>query len=101
MIEKSFSNDEKYLHEITSEAISGCHKILRKIYDYSIVSLREIERSLKCMEFFKKYFIFKNENEGRDNNKRKNKIRSIIYALYICYYIKLTTSKRDLILTLN
>ena len=73
MIEKSFSNDEKHLHEITTEAISEWNNYFRKIYDYSIVSLREIERFLKCMEFFQKYFIIKNENEGRNNNEKNNK----------------------------
>ena len=63
MIEKLFSKDEKHLYEITTEAISECHKFLRKIYDPSIVSLREIERFSKCMKFFQKYFIIKNENE--------------------------------------
>ena len=90
IIEKLFSKDEKHLYELTTEAISECHKYLRKTYDASVVSLREIARFSKCMEFFQKYFSFKNENEGRNNNERNNKIRSIICSIYICYYIRLT-----------
>jgi len=93
IIEKLFSEDEKHLYEITTEAISECHKYLRKTYDASVVSLREISRFSKCMEFFQKYFSFKNENEGRDNNERNNKIRSIICSIYICYFIRLTNDK--------
>ena len=90
IIENIFSKDEKHLHEIATEAISECHKYLRNTYDASVVSLREIARFSKCMEFFQKYFTFKNENEERDNNKKNNKLRSIICSIYICYYIRLT-----------
>ena len=96
MIEKLFSKDEKHLNKITTEAISECHKFLRKIYDPSIVSLREIERFSKYMKFFQKYFIIKNENENRDNNEKNNKLRSIICSIYICYYIRLTNLKMSI-----
>ena len=93
MIENLFSEDEKNLFEITIEAISECHKYLRKIYNYSVVSLREILRFSKWFEFFQKYFPINNENEERDNNEKNNKLRSIICSIYICYYIRLTTQK--------
>ena len=55
-----------------------CHKYLKRIYDPSIVSLKEISRFSKCIEFFKKYFSTKNEyknnnsnNDGNINNKEK------------------------------
>ena len=89
IIEKLFSKDEKDLNKITAEAISKCHKFLRYYFDYSIVSLREIARFTKCMEFFQKYFTIKNEIEERDNNEKNNKIRSIICSVYICYYTQL------------
>ena len=78
IIEKLFKEDEKYLHDITTEVISECHKFLRTKFYYSIVSLRDISRFSKCMEFFQRYFTIKNENEERYNNSKNNKIRSII-----------------------
>ena len=86
---KSFSKEEKYLHETTTEAISECHKYLREIYDPSVVSLREIARFSKCIEFFKDYFKIKNESIV-ENNEMDNKLRSIICSIYLCYYIRLT-----------
>ena len=38
IIEKLFTKEEKYLHEITRDAISQCHIYLRKIFDQSVVS---------------------------------------------------------------
>jgi len=89
IIERIFKKDEKYLHEITTEIISECHKFLRNNFDYSIVSLREISRFLKCIEFFQNYFTIKNNLEKINNNEKNNKIRSIICSIYICYYLKI------------
>ena len=94
IIEKLFTEQEKDLHEATTEAISECHKYLRKTFDESVVSLREISRFKKCIEFFKKYFEIKNHFEERSNNEKNNKIRSIICSVYICYYIRLTDEKK-------
>ena len=52
IIEPLFTENEHLLHEITSNVISLCHKYLRTIFDYSIVSLREISRFSKCFEFY-------------------------------------------------
>ena len=93
ILEKSFTKDENYLHEITKEAISECHIYLREKYDPSVVSLREIARFTKCIEFFEKYFEIKNEIITRNNNPKNNKLRSIICSIYICYYIRLTNQK--------
>ena len=76
--------------EMTTEAISQCHIYLRIKYDPSVVSLREIARFSKCIEFFKNYFTIKNKYENRINNENNNKIRSIICSIYLCYYIRLT-----------
>ena len=81
------------MHEITKEAISQCHIFLWNIYDSSVVSLREIVRFSKCVEFFKGYFKKKNEYENKVNNEKNNKIRSIICSIYLCYYIRLTDPK--------
>ena len=67
--------------------------IFKKTFDPSIVSLREITRFLKCIEFFKNYFTIKNKYERRINNKKNNKIRSIICSIYSYYYIRLTDEK--------
>ena len=92
IIEGLFTKDEEDLHEITKEAISQCHIYLRNIYGSSVVSLREIARFTKCVEFFKKYFIKKNKYENRKNDDKNNKIRSIICSLYLCYYIRINNS---------
>ena len=78
------------LHVLTTEAISQCHIYLRKTFDESIVSLREIARFPKLVEFFLDYFKKKNEYEKRNNNEKNNKLRSIICSIYLCYYIRLT-----------
>ena len=97
IIEKLFTKEENCLHEITREAISQCHIYLRTKYDASVVSLREIARFSKCIEFFQKYFEIKNEYEKKDqknnkiiNDEKNNKLRSIICSIYLCYYIRLT-----------
>ena len=95
IIEKLFNEEEKILHEITRDAISESHKYLRKNYDPSVVSLREIARFSKCVEFFNNYFTTKNNYysaviENRNNNIKNNKLRSIICSIYLCYYIRLT-----------
>ena len=86
---------ELEFHNVTTEAISECHKYLRKYYDYSVVSLREIARFPKLVNFFLDYFRNKNEylksttEPNRINNEKNNKIRSIICSIYLCYYIRL------------
>ena len=94
IVEKLFTEQEKDLHEATTEVISECHKYLRNTFDPSVVSLREISRFSKCIEFFQKYFTIKNNFEKRSNNEKNNKIRSIICSIYICYYIRLTNDKK-------
>jgi len=94
IIEKLFTEQEKDLHESTTEVISECHKYLRNTFDPSVVSLREIARFSKCLEFFQKYFTIKNNFERRSNNEKNNKLRSIICSIYICYYIRLTDDKK-------
>ena len=77
IIEKLFEKDEKKLHEITGNAIFECHKYLKENFDPSVVSLREIARFSKCVEFFKQYFKYKddhsNEKNINDEEKKKNK----------------------------
>ena len=102
IIKNLFEKDEKLLHENTTEAIFKCHKFLRDHFDYSIVSLREISRFSKSVEFFKEYYSIKDEYLAEKNNKPikektkkiedKNKlykIKSIICSIYLCYYIRL------------
>jgi len=93
IIEKLFTKEEQYLHEMTRDAISKCHIYLRQKFDPSVVSLREIARFSKCIDFFKNYFETKNIYEKRTNNEKNNKLRSIICSIYLCYYIRLTDQK--------
>ena len=92
---KQITRESQY-HDITTNAIAECHKYLRKNYDDSVVSLREIARFPKLVDFFMDYFRKKNEflksttDNKRKNNDKNNKIRSIICAIYLCYYIRLT-----------
>ena len=91
IIENLFTKeDEKYLHEKTTEAISQCHIYLRKTFDASVVSLREIARFPKLVSFFQDYFRKKNKYEEKPENSRNSKIRSIICSIYLCYYFRLT-----------
>ena len=97
IIEKLFTKDEKDLHEITRDAIFECHKFLREIFDPSIISLREIKRFSKCVEFFQKYYSIINENESKIQNSedvKLYKIKGIICSIYLCYYIRLSNKKR-------
>ena len=106
IIEKLFKEEnEKNLHKLTGDAILECHKFLREAFDPSVVSLREISRFSKCVEFFQEYFKIKNDyeneiNENRaDNNnneskKRLYKIKSIICSIYLCYYIRLIDEEK-------
>ena len=91
-------------------------QLKREIFDPSVVSLREINRFVKIVEFFKKYFNIKrkceerDENKNTENNKTKtdekncrtdlmekfDKIISIICSVYLCYYIRLINeTKRE------
>ena len=93
IIEKLFSQEEKELHENTTEAISQCHIFLRKYFDPSIVSLRDIIKFSKLVNAFNDYFTKKNNYEKRRNNEKNNKLRSIICSIYLCYYIRLTDDR--------
>ena len=85
-----FNKNETKLHELTTEAISECHKFLRNYYnDPTISSLREIARFRECIEFFEDYFIKKNnENEINDDKK----IFYIIFKpIYFCIILPIIT----------
>ena len=94
IIEKLFTKEEKIMHEITRDAISACHIYLRKAFDPSVVSLREIARFAKCIDFFQQYFSKKNNYLHKKDNLKNNKLRSIICSIYLCYYIRLTDDKK-------
>ena len=94
IIEELFEKEENYLHKITKEAISQCHIYLRKIFDYSVVSLREISRFSNCYKFLFNYFVIKNNYERKENNIKNNKIRSIICSIYLNYYIRLDDGRK-------
>jgi len=96
IIERLFTNNEKKLHEITRDAIFECHKYLRETFDPSVVSLREISRFYKCVEFFQKYFSIKDVYLNVDIKGKENlyKIKSIICSIYLCYYIRLIDDKK-------
>ena len=93
IINPLFNSQEQELLELTTEAISECHKFLRDIFKSpSVVSLREITRFTKCVEFFKEYFLNKNNEKKNDISYEKTRvylIKSIICSIYLCYYIRL------------
>ena len=70
---------EKIREEII-ESISICHTFMRKKYDNSSVSLREIKRFGIFFEYFIKYF------NGNDYESLK---KSLNMTLYLCYYLRL------------
>ena len=114
IIEKLFEKGEEKVHEATKEVIFNCHKYLRETFDTSVVSLREINRFVKIVEFFKKYFAIKRKceekeddinikddkkeseekNTKKDNMEKFDKILSIICSVYLCYYIRLIDEEK-------
>ena len=96
IIQKLFDKDEEKLHKLTTEAISQCHKFLRHNYqDPSIVSLRDISRFIKIVEFFQDYYQKKNYLDPIDDDiKKLYKIKSIICSIYLCYYIRLINNEK-------
>ena len=104
IIAKNFDRDEEDLKEQTKKIISECHQFLKKKFDPSVVSLREIARFSRCLKFFIDYYKKKNEYENKkikesktiegnkkiEGNQKLEKIKSIIISIYICYYIRLT-----------
>ena len=98
MIGNLFNEEEKKLHELTMETISQCFEFLREIFnDPSIVTINEISKFAKCVEFFQDYYIIKNndsKNEINEDKKIVNKIKSIVCSIYICYYLKLKTKEK-------
>ena len=95
---KMFNVQEEEMHRLTAEAISQCHIFLRETFkDPSIVSLREITRFTKCVEFFEEYFLKKNNEKKGDISYDKNivyKIKSIICSIYLCYNIRLINGEQ-------
>ena len=114
IIRKLFNMDDEYekkLHEFTTDALSECHEFLRKSYgekakgkddkeeiikEPSIVSLRDMNRFKSCVKFFQDYFLKKHLhdkkndiNETIEEQKKVNKIKSIICSIYLCYYIRI------------
>ena len=81
-----YDQKEKNMHELTTEAISTCHKFLRKSFkEVSIVSLRELSRFVECVKFFQDYF----QKKGQEDEIKISKINGIICSIYICYYLRL------------
>jgi energy-coupling factor transporter ATP-binding protein EcfA2 len=73
IIQKLFNEKEDILCKFTTEAISKSHIFLRNTFnDPSIVSLREIARFTKCVEFFEDYFLKKN-NQTKDKVDKETK----------------------------
>jgi len=97
IIQKLFTKEEEKLCKYTNEAISKCHIFLRKTFgDPSIVSLREIARFTKCVEFFQEYFLKKNNQSYKadDDTKKVYKVKSIVCSIYLCYYIRLNNDEK-------
>ena len=97
IIYKLFNKEEEKLCQLTVEAISKCHIFLREIFkEPSIVSLRDISRFIKCVDFFEDYFLKKkNQNIDSidDETKKLYKIKSIICSIYTCYYLRLSNEE--------
>ena len=59
IIEELFTSKEKSLHEMTKEAISPYHIYLRKEFDASVVSLREIQDLKNVLNFSRIILLLK------------------------------------------
>ncbi len=78
------------LKEATKNVISKCHEYLRKTFDPSVVSLREMRRFKKIYKFLLEYFEKKNELDPTKKAKEESiNLKSIIISIYLCYYIRL------------
>jgi hypothetical protein len=106
-----YDDDEKKLHKFTTDAISECHEFLRvnlgekrkgkdgnekPIPEPLIVSLRDMKRFKSFVKFFQDYFLKKDcfnkkykKNAKTEEQKKANKIKSIICSIYLCYYIRI------------
>ena len=115
IIDILFDKEEEDLHKDTTKVIFNSHKYLRELSDSSDLSLREISKFSKLFVFFKEYLYNKRKFEENKNiedekiiNKQSSKIndynskeiekfdkiRSIIYSIYLCYYIRLENEYR-------
>ena len=113
IISKCFANYELELKNVTSDIISFCHEFLRKRFDPSVVSLREISRFSEILKFMIDYYKnkieyyrmietdkYQTESDNKNNeifkklienrNEDIEKLKAIIVSIYICYYIRLT-----------
>ena len=88
------------LKEATKNAISKCHDYLRKTFDPSIVSLREMKRFKKIYNFLIEYFENKKKLKKKKSGNKELlesiesiKLKSIIISIYLCYYIRLVDGK--------
>ena len=85
---------DKKLREATKNVISNCHDYLRKTFDKSVVSLRELKRFKAMYRFLIKYFENKKKlNPEQSGTEESTKLKSIIIAIYLCYYIRLVDGK--------
>lgn len=91
---------EQKLKEATKNAISKCHDYLRKTFDPSVVSLREMKRFKKIYNFLIEYFENKKKLKKKKNGNKELiesiesiKLKSIIISIYLCYYIRLVDGK--------
>ena len=81
--------NEDELKEITNKIIKSivtCHEFIRKKYDKSSVSMREIRRFGLFFEFFMKHF----KNLSISYKKMQC---SLNMTLYLCYYLRLNDKK--------
>ena len=83
--------DEQELSILTKEiieSISICHDFIRKQYDKSSVSLREIRRFAIFFEYFIKYF--KDPNSGKSKSGMISIMKSSLnMTIYLCYFLRI------------
>ena len=78
------------LKEATKNVISQCHDYLRKTFDPSVVSLREMKRFKKIYLFLLKYYENKKKLDPKKSGSEESiKLKSIIISIYLCYYSRL------------
>ena len=87
---ESSSNEIIEIRNLTTDVICHCHTFIRKIYDESSVSLREVRRFNIFFKYFTNYLSNDSEYKNKYSSIKEKFIDSINLTTYLCYYLRLS-----------